>query len=85
MKQPQEVQCTECVFPSSSVVMTHKPESGGFGSIKTFFRSSSVSRILGGGGAWPNSYPKEGGVICVGGAPGGVDVLNTHTRQGHTH
>lgn len=50
MKQPQEVQCTECVFPSSSVVMTHKPESGGFGSIKTFFRSSSVSRIWGGGG-----------------------------------
>lgn len=33
----------------------------------------------------PNAYHEEGGVICVGGASGGVDILNTQTlthRQG---
>lgn len=29
-------------------------------------------------GVGPDSYHEEGGVICVGGASGGVHVLNTH-------
>lgn len=36
-----------------------------------------------GGGS--NSYHEEGGVICVGGASGGIDGLNKHQTKTHRH
>lgn len=39
-------------------------------------------------GVGPDSYHEEGGVICVGGASGGVYILNTHmtkTDMSKTH